>query len=300
VLKRVKLTNYRCFQNAELELGRLTALVGPNAVGKSSLLAVLQLRQWFNPKDVWRREAGVDAQVEIGFDNGASVTLRVGGKMDGPSNYVWQLIDLNLEALRRPNTVERAARLAEDGGNLPNVISTIPRRQREELAKQFCGLVPIYADVDLEPVGKGQQRLRFQDKWNPDTWYAPEDVSDGTLLLLALLTLQYQEQPPTLLAVEEPEHGLHPYLANEVVALLRKLSEGALGRSPIQVVIATHSPELLEHLHPEEVRFMSRAADGAVTITAPPTTSPEWKDAFAEYRDSLGAAWLSGGMGGVP
>lgn len=116
--------------------------------------------------------------------------------------------------------------------------------------------------------------------------------------MLAFLTLKYQSQRPDIITIEEPERGLHPYLLGELVKFLRELTEGPNG---IQVVLATHSAELLEHLKPEEVRFLSRSPDdGNVVVRTIDTSEPDWPRYFREYSDSLGSAWLSGGLGGTP
>jgi len=106
---------------------------------------------------------------------------------------------------------------------------------------------------------------------------------------------------PTLIGIEEPERGLHPFLLNELLVMLRRLTNGGLGRKRIQVLLATHSADLLEFVKPEEVRFLSRAAEnGDVVVEQAPTTEPEWPKAVREYQGSLGKMWLSGGLGGVP
>jgi predicted ATPase len=126
-------------------------------------------------------------------------------------------------------------------------------------------------------------------------------VSDGTILTLAFLILRFQKPAPELLLIEEPERGLHPFLLEQLVALARGLSTAAFGGDPIQVIMATHSAELLEHLEPDEVRFLKRVPeDGSTRVEAAPTESPDWERAFEEYAHSLGNAWLSGGLGGVP
>jgi predicted ATPase len=211
------------------------------------------------------------------------------------------MLRLNLDQLRSPNTLAAAATLDGTGSNLANVFGTLTRVQQSDLARQLCQLVPLFRDVDVIPVGPGTHQLRFQDRWRDEVWYAPYQVSDGTMLLTAFLTLQYQIPPVELLTIEEPERGLHPYLLEQLVAFLRKLSRGEVGKAPIQVVLATHSPELLEYLEPQEVRFLGRdPEDGSTTVRKVPTDDPDWPSYFREYENSLRAAWLSGGLGGVP
>ncbi len=168
------------------------------------------------------------------------------------------------------------------------------------LAQRFASLIPHFSDVDVQPTGIGQHALRFQDRWS-GTWYTPQQISDGSILILAFLGLQYQERRPSLVCVDEPERGLHPYLLGELIRHLRALATGAGGGPSTQVVLATHSAELLDHLEPREVRFLTRdERDGSVVVESAPLDTPNWKEAYAEYQGSVGALWLSGGLGGVP
>src|SRR6266849_6070325 len=119
------------------------------------------------------------------------------------------------------------------------------------------------------------------------------------MLVTAYLLLQYQNPPPDLLAIEEPERGLHPYLLGELVSLWRKMTRGEIGPRQVQIVLATHSAELLDHLQPSEVRFLTRApGTGEVKIEEVSADTEDWRKAYSTYQDSLGSMWLSGGLGG--
>ena len=88
---------------------------------------------------------------------------------------------------------------------------------------------------------------------------------------------------------------------SELVQALRKLATGQLGPKPVQVLLATHSAELLEFVEPTEVRFFRRSKDTGETIVEhAPVDDPSWLTTLREYDDSLGDVWLSGGLGGVP
>ena len=79
------------------------------------------------------------------------------------------------------------------------------------------------------------------------------------------------------------------------------MSTGEIGKKPIQVVLATHSAELLDYVRPEEVRFLTRSQeDGSVRVNQAATDTPNWRRVYETYKQSLGGIWLSGGMGGVP
>lgn len=296
MLRRVRIQNFRCLQDVELTLGPLTALVGANASGKSTLLQALTSPslapgRWFEFNDGTVLETSPDPQQHQQREQQLKKQLRS------------LLLHLDLAQLRSGNQVQRANILASDGSNLANVFDTLTRKQQALISQELCRLVPVLADVDVGPLtnAAGQHQLRFQDCWNPNAWYQPNEVSDGTMLLTAYLTLAYAQRPPHLLAIEEPERGLHPFLLSELVEFLRGLSTGEIGSQPIQIVLATHSAELLDVLKPEEVRFLSRdSKDGSVRVETAPVDAPGWEEAFQQYRESLGSAWLSGGLGGVP
>ena len=299
MLEKLHIENYRCLEKVDLEFTPLTVLVGPNGSGKSSLLNVLRSTFPLSPRDTWRwgggniRRSGCFRRQQFIHDSAGH----------GQFKNDWRSAHLHLapQALRQTCQVTPAHSLNEDGGNLANVLATLPRKRMAELAARYCELIPLYQDVDVRPTQtSGHHGVVWQDRWS-SVWLEPENVSDGSLVLLALLTLGYLEQQPDILTIEEPEHTLHPFLIGEVVRMLRQLAEGKLGPNPVQVVVATHSVQVLEFLNPEEVRFVSRSTeDGSTRVEPAPTHSESWQAAFEDYEHSLGEMWMSGSLGGVP
>jgi predicted ATPase len=261
----------------------MTVVVGANASGKTVLLKAIT--GWIEGHAVWRRDGALRLTVARRPDPAPSA----------------RYLDLDVRQMREKRDVEENAELAPDGWNLVNVYATLPRRTREELSGSMCALVPALRDVDVRPGPTGKHRLVFEDRWQPGLWYEADEVSDGTIVTLALLVLQHEPQPAGLIALDTPERGLHPYLIGEIVGVLRKMSRGEHGRPPVQIVIATQSSDLLEHVEPEEVRFLKRdREDGSVTIEEAPTGTPDWRETYEAHLRSLGGMWLSGSLGGVP
>jgi predicted ATPase len=303
VIQRVRIQNFRCVRDATIDLGPLTVLVGPNASGKSTIVEALASRTALEGREAWMHQANPEIEIEV-FYGSASGTRQLSMK-NGQTvtlSHHAQVLRLDLERLRTQNQVARQDRLSATGDNLANVFGTLTHKQQESLAHELSRLVPVFADVDLEPTDRGLHQLRFQDRWNRDVWYAPNEVSDGTMLMTAFLTLQYQQPRLDLLAIEEPDRGLHPYLVSQLIALLRKLTAGEIGsKQPTQVVLASHSAELLDYVQPEEVRFLNRNREtGAVEVYQVDQKSADWRATYNEYKESLGSVWLSGGLGGVP
>ncbi len=297
MIERVSISNYRCLRSVTIDLEPLTVLVGPNASGKSAVLDALGWHH-IGPRDRWRHEVAA-IQIATRGPGEAQWTAQVpsGQEKTIKRSYQPQLVRLDLAILRAPNTAENVARMATDGHNLTNVFAGLGRA----VASLLSRLVPAISDVDVVPHSNGKLILRFRDRWDEGVWYEPKEVSDGTMLILAMLVILHQSPPVDLLLIEEPERGVHPFLLGQLIGLLRQVSAGELVSRPVQVLMATHSAEVLDHVQPEEVRFLKRDPDdGSTLVSAAPLDDPGWAAAYDEYQRSLGLAWLSGGLGGVP
>jgi len=302
VLQHLRVRDYRCLRDVGVRFGPLTVFVGPNGSGKTALASVL-VGHGLSLRDVWQKRTDLMVAYSASFSSGSAgdVThsLAAGDAITPP--YAARLQQLRPEVLRRANQVQEALEIDPRGGNLTNVFATLPRPAQERVVGEFVGLVPHFRDVYAKPHRSGNHRLVFQDRWSPDTWYEPEEVSDGSLLTFAYLLLAHQLPAIDMLVVEDPEYGLHPYLLARVIDMLRRMSRGELGARSIQVVLTTHSPSVLNHLEPEEVRFLTRRPeDGSVEVAEAPTDSDAWPTVYDEYQRAMGDLWLSGCLGAVP
>jgi predicted ATPase len=86
------------------------------------------------------------------------------------------------------------------------------------------------------------------------------DLSQGLLVYFAFLTVVHREDAPSVLLIEEPENGVHPLRLREIVGLLRSLE-----KQSVQIVMTTHSPDLLNVCKPEEVLVFRRPTPDAGT-----------------------------------
>ena len=84
------------------------------------------------------------------------------------------------------------------------------------------------------------------------------------MISLALLTLAYHPTPPSLISLEEPDRGIHPYLLRHIKDALVRLSyPESCGekREPVQVIVTTHSPYFLDLFQetPEDIVVANKA-----------------------------------------
>ena len=114
-------------------------------------------------------------------------------------------------------------------------------------------------------------------------------ASDGTLLVLAYLSILYLPKPPRLLLVEEPENGIHPKRLRDILEILRSLVHE---QSHTQVLLTTHSPYGLDLFKPEEVTLCTKLDTGEIK-----TTRLSDSPAVLQQLDvfTLGEIWTSEG-----
>lgn len=125
---------------------------------------------------------------------------------------------------------------------------------------------------------------------------AAHTVSEGTLMLLGLLTVLLGPSPPDILLLDDIEHGLHPLVQKSLIETLWKIME----RFPnLQVLASAHSPYLLDALKPEQVRLMTIGPDG-YSVCGRLVDHPQfntWKDEMApgELWSLFGEKWITEG-----
>lgn len=203
----------------------------------------------------------------------------------------WYVSYLSIDDTRSQPEAGPQERLSKSGDNLPNVIQYLKEQHPQRLKRIFDVLgqrVPRLEEVRADPMPDGRLLLQIKD--------APFDrpvlsryVSDGTLKLLAYLTVLYDPDPPQFIGIEEPENFLHPRLLPELAEECRKATERS------QLLVTTHSPFFLNAIRPKEVRVLYRDEQGFTqTVRAADIRGiPEFIDSGA----SMGQLWLEGHFG---
>lgn len=153
-------------------------------------------------------------------------------------------------------------------------------------------VAPFFEDFNLEPqrLNPDKMRLEWRHKGSDD-YFDAGSLSDGTLRFIALATLFLQptEYRPSVILVDEPELGLHPY----AITLLASLVKQAAVHT--QVVVSTQSPQLLDEFEPEHVIVAERAEGSTQFTRLAPERLATWLE---EY--TLGQLWEKNELGGRP
>lgn len=200
----------------------------------------------------------------------------------------WHLSYLSADAARGNPEAGAEERLSPTGDNLPNVIQYLREQHPQRLEQIFQTLrrrIPRIEKVEAQVLDDSRLLLLVKD--------APFSkpvlsrfASDGTLKLLAYLTVLYDPAPPQLVGIEEPENYLHPRLLPELAEECQQAAERT------QLIVTTHSPFFINPLRPHEVRVLYRAADG-YTRARRVADMPGIQD-FIRRGATLGELWMEG------
>lgn len=208
----------------------------------------------------------------------------------------WSFFNINPAIARQPFKEAPDMNLGESGEYLAAILHKLEKLNGEhgsfdQIISGLRGAVPGFKGIRtkaLEVEGKWTFQVvedRIRGAINP------RSVSDGTIRLLALMIIaHWTARRSTLLAIEEPENGLHPHLSRHIVELLRTASERR------QVIATTHNPDFLDELQPEEVILCDKEA--GFTKVRHASDIREIKAFRRHFR--LGELWEQGRLGGIP
>jgi predicted ATPase len=153
--------------------------------------------------------------------------------------------------------------LEEDASNLPIVLRKILENPEEKRAfiNLMSDLLPFAKDLTVDRLFDQSLSFRLQETFSQA--YLPASLlSDGTVNIVALIVALFFEEKPFVI-IEEPERNIHPYLISRVVNMLKEASEKK------QIIITTHSPEIVKYVGVEDLLLISRDKEGFSTITRP-------------------------------
>ena len=179
-----------------------------------------------------------------------------------------------------------------DGQNLVNYLHTVYTENKDLREKIDTGMQAAFGHVFEEIIfaPAAEQYIQMKIKWKHLTWPQPASaLSDGILKYLFIVALFADAENHSLIAIDEPEIGLHPGLFPIIAEYADEASEHT------QVVISTHSPEFLNALQEVNPKTTVTVFDWVDGETQLRNLSGEKLDYWLqEYK--LGELFLSGGL----
>lgn len=194
---------------------------------------------------------------------------------------------------KQKHKVDDNRALRAEGDNLAPFLfalrATAPGAYRR-IVEAVRAIAPFFDDFVLEPdvINPGVIQLAWRHI-SDDALFTADSLSDGTLRFIGLATLLLQPTLPSLIVIDEPELGLHPFAITQLAALVRAAATKA------QLILATQSVTLLDQVDAGEVIVAERNNGASSFKRLDESALAGWKQ---EY--SLGELWLKNVLGGRP
>ena len=324
MITRVRIQNYRSFVDAEVKLRPFSLVVGANGSGKSNFLRFFEMITGDKGKgsdqdaqlvgtlqQEWQRHINRTDQA-FGYSvfhpdgletKGVRITAVELGVYDDSETLqkkapVFSLIP---EQVSMPEPVIASTSVSATGAGTAQVLESLKSGDREDLFDSIEGAfkryVPEVEKLSLRTVEKGKKQIQVREKGLKEPLAATE-LSEGTRLVLCILTILHQENPPPIILLEDIDRGLHPRLFEYVAPMMKDIAE----RHQINIIATTHNPYLVDCFQDDkEAVIIVEKKDGASTLT---TLADKLEGIDYDKVDPddmpLGNLWFSGLVGGVP
>lgn len=335
MIESVEFKNFKALRDTTLPLSRFTLIVGPNGSGKSTAMQALKAA---GRMDIVNYQRTATASLQHDNSTNIEVVIHWGEPYAGVRTRVmwtksssqqrhigkdrilsgrWQIItealtdtlnavsiySLDGQAIAAPSELKPKATLAPNGSNLAVVLDRLRDEEPEileALNEELGRWLPEFDRILFETPRAGHRAISLRTREGQHKIPATE-LSQGTLIAIAILTLAYIPDPPPIVCIEEPDRGIHPRLLRDVRdALYRLAYPESVGekRDPVQVIATTHSPYLLDLFrdHPEEIVIANKIGQEArfERLSDQSNIDEILEDAH------LGDVWYTGILGGVP
>lgn len=201
--------------------------------------------------------------------------------------------DLLLHELRKEQSLSDELALSTNGTNMPSVLMDVKGKENtpawKRLKETFCAIAPHILQLDSSTLHTNKEFIEFTESElgrSVESW----EASDGTLRALGVMLAIESARAGSVIIIEEPEQNLHPW----AVRILMRYINDMIALRNLQIIITTHSQQVLEAAKPEEVLIAHRSDQSGTTFTKLSDVHPNLEP------HELGDLWVQGLLGGVP
>ncbi|MGK0441867.1 MAG: putative ATPase [Pseudohongiellaceae bacterium] len=151
-------------------------------------------------------------------------------------------------------------------------------------------VAPFFQGFILRPDSLNSERirLRWKHKGN-DSYFDAHSLSDGTLRFICMATLLLQPHLPTIILLDEPELGLHPYAIQLLAGLMKSASHKT------QVIASTQSVTLANEFGWQDIIVVQQKANASEFHRLNEEEVNLWLE-----RYDMGDIWQKNLIGGTP
>lgn len=172
--------------------------------------------------------------------------------------------DIDPKLPRKGVVITGRSELEEDGGNLALVIKIIsedPEKKRK-LKNLIKDVLPFIDDFSVQKFMDVSLILTLRERYAKQQDLPASSLSDGTITIFALIVILYFENKP-FAVIEEPISHIHPFLIGRLLAMMKEVSAHR------QLMITTHSAEVVKHSGLRDILLITRDSEGFSIISRP-------------------------------
>ena len=180
-------------------------------------------------------------------------------------------------------------RLKKNGANLSQILNLLKLSHTfafTRLEETFRNVNPHFKSIEITNL-HGQSYLSLLEK-NMSRSIGAMHMSDGKLRFLLLESIFYNPHRGLLVAIDEPERGLHPDMIRSVSDMIKHAAKDT------QIIVATHSPHLLNQFELEDILVFEKNEENTTVVKI--VSEEDFPDLNDEYTP--GQMWLLGLIGG--
>src|SRR5258708_3597488 len=174
----------------------------------------------------------------------------------------WRFLQLNPLNLRSRAVKQPFTALLPDGSNLAATINYLSRQNDgglNNVLKDMTGFITDLKSLLVKPIADREEFL-LEFEMQDGSKFSSGVLSDGTLRLLALVTLKNDSRHQGVICFEEPENGVQPQRLKQIADVLHGLGTNFTTQTPErglrQILVNTHSPGLLASVPSDSLYYV--------------------------------------------
>ena len=161
--------------------------------------------------------------------------------------------------LKSSHSISANAKIGKHGENFATYLYQLPKEELEKLSDEIGKYLPHYEKIRITKKSREEVQIDIKEKYNNSLIDAPH-ISDGTMRIIAILTLALTNSGYSSMLIEEIEDGIHPSLAGEIIQVFLKIVKN----TKQQFILTTHNPLILDWVPVKNIHFLYRNSDGQV------------------------------------
>jgi len=175
-----------------------------------------------------------------------------------------KIYDFDPKLMKKPSMLTSISNLEEDGSNIASILQDLlkSKTSRKRLENLLKDSLPFVESISTESRFDKSISYKIKEKYSKKELYS-HFLSDGTVNILALIVAMFFDSGTSILIFEEPERNLHPQLMSRLLEMAYETSKEK------QIIITTHTPEMLKYAKLDSILLAQRCDEGYTRIKKP-------------------------------